>query len=72
VFGALPIRRVAVRDGQTVDYESTPQLQARTDDLGRLRRIGHLLAAGVNLAGIAMVLGLETENAELRANNEQD
>jgi len=36
-------------------------------DLDRLRRIGDLLGAGLNLAGIAMVLELETENAQLRA-----
>src|SRR5689334_21263222 len=37
------------------------------DDLIRLERIGELLAAGLNLAGIAMVLRLETDNARLRA-----
>jgi MerR family transcriptional regulator, heat shock protein HspR len=37
------------------------------DDLDRLRRIGDLLAAGLNLAGIAMVLDLETENEQLRS-----
>jgi DNA-binding transcriptional MerR regulator len=36
-------------------------------DLDRLRRIGHLLDEGLNLAGIAMVLDLETENARLRS-----
>src|SRR3954452_11639561 len=36
-------------------------------DLTRLRRIGDLLAAGLNLAGIVMVLRLETDNARLRA-----
>src|SRR3954454_21368086 len=35
-------------------------------DLHRLRRIGELLEAGLNLAGIAMVLELEAEVAELR------
>jgi MerR family transcriptional regulator/heat shock protein HspR len=42
------------------------------DDLDRLHRIRDLLDAGLNLAGIAMVLQLETENADLRterANN---
>jgi len=51
-------------------------LPARTDggtrrysaaDLTRLRRIGDLLAIGVNLAGIALVLDLEAENAQLRS-----
>ena len=36
------------------------------NDLDRLRRIGELLGAGLNLAGIAMVLYLEAENARLR------
>ena len=37
------------------------------NDLDRVRRVLELLEAGLNLAGIAMVLGLEDENAELRA-----
>jgi DNA-binding transcriptional MerR regulator len=37
------------------------------DDLERLRRIGTLLHAGLNLAGVAMVLDLELENSQLRA-----
>jgi DNA-binding transcriptional MerR regulator len=41
------------------------------NDLDRLRRIADLLAAGLNLAGIAMVLELETENAQLRADKEE-
>jgi MerR family transcriptional regulator/heat shock protein HspR len=40
-------------------------------DLDRLRRIGDLLNAGLNLAGIGMVLGLETENEQLRAEREE-
>jgi MerR family transcriptional regulator, heat shock protein HspR len=36
------------------------------NDLNRLSRIGELLAAGLNLAGIGMVLHLEAENAHLR------
>ena len=46
-------------DGGTRLYSS--------DDLGRLRRITDLLDAGLNLAGIALVLHLEAENAALRA-----
>lgn len=38
-----------------------------TDDLDRLRRIGKLLADGLNLAGVAMVLDLQDENTRLRA-----
>ena len=41
------------------------------DDLDRLRRIGDLLDAGLNLAGISMVLDLETQNSELRAKTGQ-
>ena len=41
------------------------------DDLDRLRRIGDLLDAGLNLAGISMVLELETQNSELRAQGER-
>ena len=36
------------------------------DDLERLRRIGELLAAGLNLAGVAMVLDLQDDNRALR------
>ncbi len=46
-------------DGGTRLYSS--------DDLGQLRRITDLLDAGLNLAGIALVLQLEAENAALRA-----
>ena len=37
------------------------------DDLDRLRRISDLLDAGLNLAGIAMVMDLQDENSQLRA-----
>lgn len=37
-----------------------------TNDLDRLRRIGELLEAGLNLAGIAMVIQLQDENSQLR------
>jgi DNA-binding transcriptional MerR regulator len=37
------------------------------DDVDRLRRIAVLLADGLNLAGIAMVLTLEADLADLRA-----
>ena len=41
------------------------------NDLDRLRRIGDLLEAGLNLAGIAMVMDLEDENSRLRAEKEE-
>jgi DNA-binding transcriptional MerR regulator len=37
-----------------------------SDDLDRLRHIGDLLAAGLNLAGISAVLELEATNDNLR------
>jgi MerR family transcriptional regulator/heat shock protein HspR len=41
------------------------------NDLERLRRIGDLLEAGLNLAGVAMVMDLQDENSQLRAEKEQ-
>ena len=41
------------------------------NDLDRLRRIADLLDAGLNLAGIAMVMDLQDENTQLRAENEE-
>lgn len=38
-----------------------------TDDVEAARRINRLLADGLNLAGVALVLQLEAENAALRA-----
>ncbi len=35
-------------------------------DITRLRRIADLLADGLNLAGVAMVMALEEDNARLR------
>jgi MerR family transcriptional regulator, heat shock protein HspR len=46
-------------DGGTRRYSS--------EDLERLRRIADLVAAGVNLTGVAMVLDLEDANARLQA-----
>ena len=40
-----------------------------SDDIDRLHRIRDLLAAGLNLAGVARVLVLEDEVAVLRAEN---
>ena len=38
-----------------------------SEDLDRLRRIAALVAAGVNLTGVAMVLDLQDANARLQA-----
>jgi DNA-binding transcriptional MerR regulator len=40
-------------------------------DVARLVRIGELLAQGLNLAGIARVIELETQVARLRADNDR-
>lgn len=37
------------------------------DDLNRIQRITTLVAAGINIAGIARILDLEDDNTELRA-----
>ncbi|HEV7147793.1 MAG TPA: MerR family transcriptional regulator [Pedococcus sp.] len=39
------------------------------DDLDRLRRIGDLLDAGLNLTGISMVLNLQDQNTQLEDQN---
>jgi DNA-binding transcriptional MerR regulator len=39
--------------------------QYSVDDITRMREIGRLVAAGINLAGVAAVLTLEAENARL-------
>ncbi len=41
------------------------------NDIERLNRITELLAAGLNLAGIAMVLDLQDDNARLRHEADQ-
>ena len=38
-------------------------------DIARLRRVGDLINDGINLAGIARVLGLEADNSGLRERN---
>ena len=38
-------------------------------DIARLRRIGELINDGVNLTGIARILGLEADNATVRDRN---
>jgi MerR family transcriptional regulator/heat shock protein HspR len=53
---------------QLITPERTPGGTRRysSDDIERLRRIGALLRDGLNLAGIAMVLGLQDDNHHLR------
>jgi MerR family transcriptional regulator/heat shock protein HspR len=43
-----------------------------SDDIDRLLRITQLLHGGLNLAGIALVLDLEADNAHLRASLDEE
>ena len=58
LYEARGLLQPARTDGGTRRYSA--------DDLARLRRISELLDAGVNLAGIGMVLDLQDENQQLR------
>ena len=58
LYEARGLLRPARTDGGTRRYSP--------DDLDRLHRIGQLLEAGLNLAGISMVLDLEAQNQQLR------
>ncbi|WP_153502599.1 MerR family transcriptional regulator [Cumulibacter manganitolerans] len=55
LYEARGLLEPARTEGRTRRYSA--------DDLDRLRRIGDLLAAGLNLAGVAMVLDLESRLA---------
>ena len=81
VYGISVAAELAGMGVQTLRlYEARGLLQpARThggtrryspDDLDRIHRIGQLLDAGLNLAGISMVLDLEAENQQLRADRD--
>ena len=61
LYEARGLLKPARTDGGTRRYSA--------DDLDRLRRIGDLLDAGLNLAGIGMVLDLEAQNTQLRADH---
>jgi MerR family transcriptional regulator/heat shock protein HspR len=68
LVGTAPQNLRAYERHGLVDPERTEGGTRRysPDDLDRLRRIGELLAAGLNLAGIAAVLDLEAANKRLR------
>lgn len=53
----------------TPDRTSGGTRRYSQSDLDRLHRINDLLQAGLNLAGIAMVLPLQDENAQLRSDH---
>ena len=77
VFGITTVAEMFGISVQTLRlYETRGLLEpARTeggtrrysaDDVDRVQRIGDLIGAGLNLAGVAMVLDLEDQNTELR------
>ena len=70
-MGAQTLRLYETRG--LLEPERTPGGTRRYSpaDLDRVRRIGHLLTAGLNLAGIAMVLDLEEQNTHLRTINQE-
>jgi len=61
LYEARGLLQPARTDGGTRRYSA--------DDLDRLRRIGDLLDAGLNLAGIGMVLDLQDHNTLLEDQN---
>jgi len=63
LYEARGLLQPARTDGGTRRYSA--------DDLDRLRRIGDLLDAGLNLAGIGMVLDLQQQNTQLEDHNTQ-
>ncbi|GAA2743039.1 hypothetical protein GCM10009868_15310 [Terrabacter aerolatus] len=66
-MGAQNLRLYEARGLLEPDRTEGGTRRYSADDLDRLRRISDLLGAGLNLAGIAMVLDLEAENTALRA-----
>lgn len=69
-MGAQNLRLYEARGLLTPDRTDGGTRRYSPNDLDRLRRIGDLLDAGLNLTGISMVLGLESENARLRQEQE--
>lgn len=63
--GVQTLRLYESRGLLTPDRTAGGTRRYSTDDLHRLQRIGDLLDAGLNLAGILMVLDLQDRNAHL-------
>ncbi len=68
--GAQNLRAYEARGLLEPDRTDGGTRRYSANDLHRLRRIGDLLAAGLNLAGIGMVLDLEEQNTQLRTEKE--
>ncbi len=69
-MGVQTLRLYEARGLLEPDRTSGGTRRYSANDLDRLRRIADLLDAGLNLAGINMVLGLEAENDRLREEND--
>lgn len=69
--GAQNLRQYEARGLLEPDRTEGGTRRYSTDDLDRLRRIGDLLKAGLNLAGIGLVLDLEAQNTKLQADKEE-
>ncbi len=67
-MGAQTLRLYETRGLLEPDRTTGGTRRYSPEDLDRLRHIGELLSAGLNLAGIAMVLDLEEQNTHLRTN----
>jgi MerR family transcriptional regulator, heat shock protein HspR len=70
-MGVQTLRLYEARGLLEPDRTSGGTRRYSANDLDRLRRIGDLVEAGLNLAGISMVLGLEAENGRLQRENEK-
>ena len=71
-MSALPIQNLRVYERRGLlepDRTAGGTRLYSPDDIARLRHIAELLAAGLNIAGIAMVLRLEDENHRLKRAN---
>jgi DNA-binding transcriptional MerR regulator len=65
-MGVQTLRLYEARGLLTPERTAGGTRRYSADDLDRLRRISGLLNAGLNLAGIAMVITLQDENRDLR------
>jgi DNA-binding transcriptional MerR regulator len=71
-MGVQTLRLYEARGLLTPERTAGGTRRYSANDLDRLRRIGDLLAAGLNLAGIDMVMTLQDENSQLRAEKAEE
>lgn len=65
-LGAQTLRQYESRGLVEPDRTEGGTRRYSVEDLGRIRRVSELLDAGLNLAGVRMVLDLQDDNARLR------